>query len=134
MDRTLILVKPDAFARGLTGEIIARFERKGLKIVALRHMTVARELAEHHYAEHSERPFFGELVDFITSGPIAALVLEGPSAVSAARQLIGATDPLEAAPGSIRGDFAIEMGANMVHGSDSPESAAREISLFFGEL
>jgi nucleoside-diphosphate kinase len=134
MDRTLILVKPDAFARGLTGEIIARFERKGLKIVALRHMTVARELAENHYAEHSERPFFGELVDFITSGPIAALVLEGPSAVSAARQLIGATDPLEAAPGSIRGDFAIEMGANMVHGSDSPESAAREISLFFGEL
>jgi nucleoside-diphosphate kinase len=134
MDRTLILVKPDAFARGLTGEIIARFERKGLKIVALRHMTVARELAEDHYAEHSERPFFGELVDFITSGPIAALVLEGPSAVSAARQLIGATDPLEAAPGSIRGDFAIEMGANMVHGSDSPESAAREISLFFGEL
>ena len=134
MDRTLILVKPDAFARGLTGEIIARFERKGLKIVALRHMTVGRELAGQHYAEHSERPFFGELVDFITSGPIVAMALEGPSAVPAARQLIGATDPLEAAPGSIRGDFAIEMGANMVHGSDSPESAAREISLFFGEL
>jgi nucleoside-diphosphate kinase len=134
MDRTLILVKPDAFSRGLTGEIIARFERKGLKIVALRHMTVGRELAERHYAEHSERPFFAELVDFITSGPIVAMVLEGAAAVTAARQLIGATDPLEAAPGSIRGDFAIEMGANMVHGSDSPEAAEREASLFFGEL
>ena len=131
MDRTLILVKPDAFARGLTGEIIARFERKGLKIVALRHMTVTRELAERHYAEHAERPFFGELVDFITSGPIVAMVLEGVDAVRAARQVIGATDPLEAATGSIRGDFAIEMGQNMVHGSDSPESAAREAALFF---
>src|ERR1019366_726400 len=134
MDRTLILVKPDAFARGLTGEIVARFERKGLEIVALRQMTVTRELAEQHYAEHSERPFFGELVDFITSGPIVAMVLEGTDAVKAARQLIGATNPLEAAPGSIRGDFAIEMGANMVHGSDSPESAAREAALFFGDL
>ena len=134
MDRTLILVKPDAFARGLTGEIIARFERKGLKIVALRHMTVTRELAEQHYAEHSERPFFGELVDFITSGPIVAMVLEGVEAVRAARQVIGATNPLEAATGSIRGDFAIETGQNMVHGSDSPESAARESALFFGEL
>jgi nucleoside-diphosphate kinase len=134
MDRTLILVKPDAFARGLTGEIIARFEHKGLKIVALRHMVVGRELAEHHYAEHSERPFFGELVDFITSGPIVAMVLEGPEAVRAARQLIGATNPLEAAPGSIRGDFAIEMGANMVHGSDSPGAAEREAALFFEEL
>ena len=126
MDRTLILVKPDAFARSLTGEIIARFERKGLKIVALRGMTVSRELAERHYAEHSERPFFGELVDFITSGPIVAMVLEGADAVRAARQVIGATNPLEAAPGTIRGDFAIEMGTNMVHGSDSPESAARD--------
>jgi len=134
MDRTLILVKPDAFARGLTGEIIARFERKGLKIVALRHMTVTRELAKQHYAEHSERPFFGELVDFITSGPIVAMVLEGVEAVRAARQVIGATNPLEAATGSIRGDFAIETGQNMVHGSDSPESAARESALFFGEL
>jgi nucleoside-diphosphate kinase len=134
MDRTLILVKPDAFARGLTGEIMARFERKGLKIIALRHMRVERELAERHYAEHVERPFFGELVEFITSGPIVAMVLEGTSAVRAARQLIGATDPLEAAPGSIRGDFAIEMGANMVHGSDSPEAAARETALFFEEL
>jgi nucleoside-diphosphate kinase len=134
MDRTLILVKPDAFARSLTGEIIARFERKGLKIVALRGMTVSRELAERHYAEHSERPFFGELVDFITSGPIVAMVLEGADAVRAARQVIGATNPLEAAPGTIRGDFAIEMGTNMVHGSDSPESAAREAALFFEGL
>jgi nucleoside-diphosphate kinase len=134
MDRTLILVKPDAFARGLTGEIIARFERKGLRIVALSHRTITRELAERHYAEHAERPFFGELVDFITSGPLVAIVLEGIDAVKAARQLIGATNPLEAAPGSIRGDFAIEMGANMVHGADSPESAAREAALFFPDL
>ena len=134
MDRTLILVKPDAFARGLTGEILARFERKGLEIVALRSLTVTRELAEQHYAEHSERPFFGELVEFITSGPIVAIVLEGTSAVKAARQVIGATDPLEAATGSIRGDFATEMGRNMVHGSDSPESAAREAALFFPDL
>jgi nucleoside-diphosphate kinase len=134
MDRTLILVKPDAFARGLTGEILARFERKGLKIVALRGLTVTRELAEQHYAEHSERPFFGELVEFITSAPIVALVLEGKDAVKAARQVIGATDPLEAAPGSIRGDYAVEMGQNMVHGSDSAESAAREAALFFPEL
>lgn len=134
MDRTLILVKPDAFARGLTGEILARFERKGLEIVALRGLTVTRELAEQHYAEHAERPFFGELVEFITSGPIVAIVLEGDGAVKAARQVIGATDPLEAATGSIRGDFATEMGRNMVHGSDSPESAAREAALFFPEL
>jgi nucleoside-diphosphate kinase len=134
MDRTLILVKPDAFARGLTGEIIARFERKGLRIVALRHLTVTPELAERHYAEHAERPFFGELVGFITSGPIVALVLEGVDAVKAARQVIGATNPLEASPGSIRGDFAIEMGTNMVHGSDSAESAAREAALFFEDL
>ncbi|HEY3970884.1 MAG TPA: nucleoside-diphosphate kinase [Solirubrobacteraceae bacterium] len=134
MDRTLILVKPDAFARSLTGEIIARFERKGLRIVALRHMTVTPELAERHYAEHAEKPFFGELVQFITSGPIVAMVLEGLDAVKAARQTIGATNPLDAAPGSIRGDFAIEMGQNMVHGSDSQESAAREAALFFPEL
>jgi len=133
MDRTLILVKPDAFARGLTGEILARFERKGLKIVSLRGLTVTKELAEQHYAEHSERPFFGELVEFITSGPIVAIVLEGEGAVKAARQVIGATDPLEAATGSIRGDFAVEMGRNMVHGSDSPESATREAALFFPE-
>ena len=131
MDRTLILVKPDAFARNLTGEIIARFERKGMRIVALRHMTLDRATAEQHYAEHVGKPFFGELVAFITSGPIVALVLEGEQAIKAARQVIGATNPLEAAPGSIRGDFAVEVGQNMVHGSDSPESAEREANLFF---
>ncbi|HVR06079.1 MAG TPA: nucleoside-diphosphate kinase [Solirubrobacteraceae bacterium] len=134
MERTLILVKPDAFARSLTGEIVARFERRGLRLVALRQMTLDRELAERHYAEHAERPFFSQLVQFITSGPLVAMVLEGEQAVRAARQTIGATNPLEAAPGSIRGDFALETGRNMVHGSDSPESAAREIALFFGEL
>ena len=134
MDKTLILVKPDAFARNLTGEIIARFERKGLVIVAMKHMTVERDLAEQHYAEHSERPFFGELVDFITGGPLVALVLEGHEAIKAARQVIGATNPLEAAPGSIRGDYALEVQTNMVHGSDAPESGTREIGLFFPEL
>ena len=130
-ERTLILVKPDAFARGLTGEIIARFERKGLQIVALKHMTLDEETAKRHYAEHDGKPFFGELVDFITSGPLVAMVLEGQEAVKAARQVIGATNPLEAAPGSIRGDFAVEVGQNMVHGSDSDESAEREANLFF---
>ncbi len=134
MDRTLILVKPDAFERRLTGEIIARFERKGLELVAVKRLNVGRELAERHYDEHSEKPFFGELVDFITSGPLVALVLEGEDCVVAARQLIGATNPLEAAPGSIRGDLALETGRNLVHGSDSPASAAREIRLFFPEL
>jgi nucleoside-diphosphate kinase len=134
MDRTLILVKPDAFARGLTGEILARFERKGLHIVALKQMQVTEELARRHYAEHEGKPFFGELVEFITSAPLVALVLEGHEAVVAARQIIGATNPLEAVPGSIRGDFALEVGQNMVHGSDSNESAAREVGLFFPEL
>jgi nucleoside-diphosphate kinase len=134
MDRTLILIKPDAFARSLSGEIIARFERKGLTVVALRHMTMTRELAERHYAEHVGKPFFEELVEFITSGPLVAMALQGSSAVQAARQVIGATNPLEAAPGSIRGDFATQTGMNMVHGSDSPDSAAREIELFFGQI
>jgi nucleoside-diphosphate kinase len=134
MERTLILVKPDAFARGLTGEIVARFERKGLKIVAARYLTVTEALANQHYAEHEGKPFFGELVEFITSGPTMALVFEGESAIKAARQVIGATNPLEASPGSIRGDFAISVGQNMVHGSDSPESGEREATLFFGEL
>jgi nucleoside-diphosphate kinase len=134
VDRTLILVKPDAFARGLSGEIIARFERKGLKIVALKHMTVTEDLAKQHYAEHEGKPFFGELVEFITSGPIVAMVLEGDEAITAARQVIGATNPLEASPGSIRGDFAIAVGQNMVHGSDSPESGRREAALFFPDL
>jgi nucleoside-diphosphate kinase len=134
MDRTLILVKPDAFARGLTGEIIARFEHKGLRIVALKHMTLTVDIAQRHYAEHDGKPFFGELVEFITSGPLVAMVLEGYEAVVAARQVIGATNPLEAAPGSIRGEFALEIGQNMVHGSDSNESAAREAALFFPDL
>jgi nucleoside-diphosphate kinase len=134
VDRTLILVKPDAFTRNLTGEIISRFERKGLRIAALKHMTVTEELAKEHYAEHEGKPFFGELVEFITSGPLVAMVLEGPEAVKAARQVIGATNPLEATTGSIRGDFAIAVGQNMVHGSDSPESADREAAIFFPEL
>src|SRR5881396_640355 len=134
MERTLILVKPDAFARGLTGEIIARFERKGLHIVAMRHMQMDETLAQQHYAEHEGKPFFGELVEFITSGPLVAMVLEGDEAVVAARQVIGATNPLEATTGSIRGDFAIAVGQNMVHGSDSPDSGQREAGLFFPEL
>ena len=134
MDRTLILVKPDAFERGLTGEIVARFERKGLKIAAMKHMTVERGQAEEHYAEHKEKPFFGDLVDFITGGPLVAMVLEGHEAVKAARQAIGATNPIEAAPGSIRGDYGLEVQTNLVHGSDSPESAEREAKIFFPEL
>jgi nucleoside-diphosphate kinase len=134
MERTLILVKPDAFARNLTGEIITRFERKGLRLVALQQLTMTREMAERHYAEHEGKPFFDELVTFITSGPLVAMALEGEKAVSAARQVIGATNPIEASPGSIRGDYAIEVGQNMVHGSDSPESGVRELGLFFPEL
>jgi nucleoside-diphosphate kinase len=134
MERTLVLAKPDAYSRQLSGEILARFERKGLQPIALRVLTMTRELAELHYAEHIDKPFFGELADFITSGPLVAMVLEGPSAVAAARQVIGATNPLEASPGSIRGDLAIATGANLVHGSDGPESAAREIGIFFPEL
>jgi nucleoside-diphosphate kinase len=134
MERTLILVKPDAFARNLTGEIIARFERKGLRLAALKQMTMTRELASQHYAEHEGKPFYGELVDFITSAPLVAMVLEGESAIAAARQVIGSTNPLEANTGSIRGDYATSVGQNMVHGSDAPQSAAREVALFFGDL
>lgn len=134
MSRTLILVKPDAFERGLTGEILARFERKDLVPVAMKLMVVEQDLANRHYAEHSEKPFFGELIDFITRGALVAMVLEGTKAVEAARQVIGATDPLEAAPGSIRGEFATEVTFNLVHGSDSDESAEREIALWFPEL
>jgi nucleoside-diphosphate kinase len=134
MSRTLILVKPDAFERGLTGEVIARFERKGLRLVALKQVQIDEKLAGVHYEEHADKPFFGELVDFITGGPLVAMVLEGPEAVPAARQLIGATNPLEAAPGSIRGDYAVEVTFNLVHGSDSDESAAREIGIWFPEL
>jgi nucleoside-diphosphate kinase len=134
VERTLILVKPDAFARNLTGEIIARFERKGLRLVALEQMTISRELGSEHYVEHEGKPFYGELVDFITSGPLVAMVLSGDQAITAARQVIGATNPLEASPGSVRGDYAIAVGQNMVHGSDSPESAEREVKLFFPDL
>jgi len=134
MERTLILIKPDAFVRNLSGEIIVRFERKGLRLVAMNLLTMSRDLAAQHYAEHEGKGFYEELVTFITSGPLVAMVLEGEQAVVAARQVIGATDPLKATTGSIRGDFAIEVGQNMVHGSDSPESAAREVALFFPEL
>jgi nucleoside-diphosphate kinase len=134
MERTLILIKPDAFARNLSGEIIARIERKGLRLVAMNLLTMSRELAARHYAEHEGKGFYDELVTFITSGPLVAMVLEGEQAVVAARQVIGATDPLKANTGSIRGDFAIEVGQNMVHGSDSPESATREVGLFFPDL
>jgi len=134
VQRTLILVKPDAFARGLTGEIIARFERKGLLLLAMRLMTMSDQEARRHYAEHEGKPFFGELVDFIVSGPLVAMALGGLDAIKAARQVIGATNPLEAAPGSIRGDLALEVGQNLVHGSDSPESAERELALFFPDL
>jgi nucleoside-diphosphate kinase len=134
VSQTLILVKPDAFERGLTGAVLARFERKGLTPVAIKLMMVEEELANRHYAEHTDKPFFGELISFITRAPLVAMVLEGEKAVEAARQVIGATDPLVAAPGSIRGDFAVEVTFNLVHGSDSDESAKREIELWFPEL
>jgi nucleoside-diphosphate kinase len=132
--RTLILIKPDAFERGLTGEVLARFERKGLEIAALKLITADEGIANEHYAEHTDKPFFGELVSFITGGPLVAAVFEGVDAVKAARQLIGATNPVEAATGSIRGDFGIEVTYNLVHGSDSDESAAREVGIWFPEL
>ncbi len=132
--RTLILIKPDAFERRLTGEVLDRFERKGLTITALKLITADEATANEHYAEHADKPFFGELVEFITGGPLVAAVLEGVEAVKAARQLIGATNPIEAATGSIRGDFGTEVTFNLVHGSDSDESAAREIGIWFPEL
>jgi len=130
----LILVKPDAFERALSGEVIARFERKGLRITALKTMVASEAIADEHYAEHAAKPFFAELVSFITGGTLVAMILEGAEAVPAARQVIGATNPVEAAPGSIRGDYALEVTYNMVHGSDSDESAEREISIWFPEL
>jgi nucleoside-diphosphate kinase len=132
--RTLILIKPDAFERGLTGEVLARFERKGLRITALRLLQADEEIANVHYAEHTEKPFFGELVEFITRGPLVAAVLEGHEAVAAARQVIGATNPIEADAGSLRGEFALEVTYNLVHGADSPESAEREIEIWFPDL
>jgi nucleoside-diphosphate kinase len=131
-ERTLVLIKPDAVQRALAGEILARFERRGLYIRDAKLLTVDRELAEEHYAEHREKPFFRELVKFITSAPTLALVLEGESAIAVVRTTMGATNPKDAAPGTIRGDLALAMPDNLVHGSDSPESAAREISLWFG--
>ena len=132
VERTLVLVKPDAMARGLAGEIVARLERRGLTLADARLVRVERDLAETHYGEHREKPFFGELVEFITSGPTLALVVEGESAISVVRTTMGATDPTAAAPGTIRGDLALAMPDNLVHGSDSAESAQREIQLWFG--
>jgi nucleoside-diphosphate kinase len=132
-ERTLILIKPDAFERGLTGEVIARFERKGLRLVALKLVQADVEIANVHYEEHTDKPFFGELVEFITRGPLVAVILEGTNAINSARQVIGATDPLEADAGSIRGEYATEVTFNLVHGSDSPESAEREIGIWFPE-
>jgi nucleoside-diphosphate kinase len=134
VERTLVLVKPDGVARGLVGEVVRRIEAKGLRLVAMELRTLAPDVAETHYAEHREKPFFGDLVTFITSGPLVAMVVEGPRAVEAFRQLAGATDPVKAAPGSIRGDFATEVQNNVVHGSDSPASAVREIGIFFPGL
>ena len=133
-ERTLVLIKPDGVRRGLIGTVIERIERKGLRIVALELRTLDRETASTHYAEHVGKPFFEPVVDFITSGPLVALVAEGPRAIQAFRGLAGATDPVTATPGTIRGDHALEIGENVVHGSDSPESAQREIKIFFPEL
>ena len=134
MQRTLVLVKPDGVRRGLAGEVISRLEKKGLTLVKMELRTLDRATAEEHYGEHKERPFFGELVDFITGGPLVAMVVEGPNAVAGTRRLMGVTNPVEATPGSIRGDYALEIGQNLVHGSDSEESAAREIGIFFPSL
>ena len=134
-ERTLVLVKPDGVARGLVGEVITRIERKGLRLVALELRTVSRQVAEQHYAEHAEKPFFGDLLEFITSGPVVAAVVEGQRVIPAFRQLAGGTDPVDkATPGTIRGDFALETQFNLVHGSDSQDSAKREIALWFPQL
>jgi nucleoside-diphosphate kinase len=131
VERTLVLIKPDAMQRALAGEILARFERRGLQVAEAKLLTIDRALAEKHYAEHEEKPFFGELVEFITSAPTLALVIEGEGAIDIVRKTIGATDPADAAPGTIRGDLALSMPDNLVHGSDSQESAQREIALWF---
>ena len=133
MERTLILVKPDGVQRNLMGEIIGRFERRGLKLIGMKFMQMTQDLAERHYAVHKERPFFNDLVSYITSGPIVAMVWEGNDAINAARATIGATKPVDASPGTIRGDFGMEIGRNLVHGSDSPENGVKEASLFFSE-
>lgn len=131
MERTYLMVKPDGVQRSLIGEIISRFEKRGFKIVGLKVMQISRELAEKHYGEHKDKPFFGPLVEYITSGPVAAMVIEGKDAVRAAREMMGATNPLQAASGTIRGSFGIDIGRNVIHGSDSSASAEREIALFF---
>jgi nucleoside-diphosphate kinase len=133
-ERSLVLVKPDGVRRGLVGDVVARIEGKGLKIVAMNMRTLDRETAETHYAEHVERPFFASLVEFITSAPLVAMVIEGPRAIEAFRGLAGATDPVKATPGTIRGDFALEVQENIVHGSDSLASAEREIKIFFPDM
>ncbi len=133
MQKSFIMVKPDGVQRGIVGEVVQRFENKGFKLVGAKLMNVSTELAETHYGEHKERPFFGELVDFITSGPVFAMVWEGENVISTSRLMIGETNPAEATPGSIRGDFAVTVGKNIIHGSDSPESAEKEINLFFNE-
>lgn len=131
MERTLILLKPDAVQRGLVGELITRLERRGLKLVGMKLMRLDDELAQRHYAAHVGKPFFPGLIEFVTSGPLVAMVVEGGKAVEVVRSMMGATDPLEAAPGTVRGDLAVSIGLNLIHGSDSPESAATEIGLFF---
>lgn len=133
MERTLIIVKPDGVERALVGPIISRFEQRGLKIVALKMLQVSDELARKHYAVHEGKPFFEPLIEYITSSPVVVMVLEGPDAIQAARNTIGATKPVEATPGSIRGDFGMMVGRNLVHGSDSPENAATEVALWFNE-
>lgn len=133
MEKTFLMVKPDGVQRNLTGEIVNRFEQKGFKLVGAKLMQISNELAENHYGEHKERPFFGELVDFITSGPVFAMVWEGEGVILTAREMMGKTNPAEAAPGTVRGDFAVTVGKNIIHGSDSAESAEREIGLFFKE-
>jgi nucleoside-diphosphate kinase len=132
MEETFVMIKPDGVRRGLVGECIRRFEERGLKLVRLKLLTPDRPLAEQHYGAHRDKPFFGGVVSFITSGPVVAMVLEGESAIAAVRQMVGATRPLEAAPGSIRGDYALEVGENIVHASDGPEAAQEEIALWFG--
>ncbi len=131
MERTFVMVKPDGVQRGLAGEIISRIERKGLKIVAMKMLRIPKELAEEHYAEHRAKPFFSSLLSYITSGPVVAMVVEGKNAVKVVRKLVGATNPSEAEPGTIRGDFGLDLGRNVVHASDSAASAEREIGLFF---
>lgn len=133
MEKTFIMVKPDGVQRNLVGEIVSRFEKKGYQLVGAKLMVVSRELAEEHYAEHKERPFFGELVDFITSGPVFAMVWQGNNVITTARSMVGKTNPVDAASGTIRGDFATSVGMNIIHGSDSQESAEREIGLWFSE-